>query len=412
MSGQYPPEALGSAVGVLIYSFLSLACCILSLWLVSVHAEKTSYVGLLAFSVFLGTSASIAQQLHGIISWEDVKWDQHRFAIENAGSPQLIVSGQSQGLDLGLFYIQAYSYNVCALLSLSWASTLAQSILGFSDVDRFTRFVKHSTISTKVFAWVFPPIMLSLLAAPPIQKSTVAFLVVFDFCMLGGLALTSFLLAFILGKYIYTRRKLLSWNPYARPVQATGQSSIYDRWLLMRFTIAFFVLSAYEIVTVLFQASHAASTKDAASIGSEPDLSAARAFGENLVYLPGVSSGFLVFVVFGTTKTFRTTMYQTFVPKRFQKVERKTNQSAYGSASATMHTSRNGGVDGVQVTSTFYVESQKSNAARSEEAIELGDTTADDDIHHHYRSRLRQQGKEADERPILEHTTQVSVRHP
>lgn len=42
MSAQYPAEALGSAIGVLIYSSVSLICCILSLWLVSVHAERTS----------------------------------------------------------------------------------------------------------------------------------------------------------------------------------------------------------------------------------------------------------------------------------------------------------------------------------------------------------------------------------
>lgn len=240
--------------------------------------------------------------------------------------------------------------------------------------------------------------------------------------MLGSLSLTVVLLAFILGKYIHTRRKLLSWNPYARPTQTTGQPSIYDRWLLIRFAIAVLVLSAYEVVTILFQAFSAASTKDTTAIGSEPDLSASRAFGENLIYVPGVSSGYLVFIVFGTTRPFRRTMYQTFVPKRFQKTKPGTNPSAYASAGVSMHASRirggnNGdfsgsGNGGVQITSTFSMHTQKSDAMRSEEDIELGENGVDQDIHHHYRSRLRQQKEVmADERPILEHTVEIVGKH-
>ena len=236
--------------------------------------------------------------------------------------------------------------------------------------------------------------------------------------MLGSLSLTVLLLAFILFKYIHTRRKLLSWNPYARPAQTTGQPSIYDRWLLIRFAIAVLVLSAYEVVTVLFQASSAASTKDIAAIGTEPDLSASRAMGENLIYVPGVSSGYLVFIVFGTTRPFRQTMYQTFVPKRFQKTKPMRSQSAYASGAVSTHASRirggnngdfsGGGSGGVQVTSTFSMHTQKSDAMRSEEDIELGENGVDQDQHHHYRSRLGQQKEMmADERPILEHTVEI-----
>lgn len=221
--------------------------------------------------------------------------------------------------------------------------------------------------------------------------------------MFGSLCLTSLLLVCILGKYIHTRRKLLSWNPYARPIGTNGASSIYDRWLLVRFTIAFIVLSAYEVVTILFQVSFFLGTKDATAIGNAPDLSVARAISDSLVYIPGVTSGLLVFVVFGTTRPFRRTMYQTFVPTRFQKAEETRMPGTYASTPGTLHSSRAGGNTSVMC----YKSDERGTTAssgNSNEDIELGDMApAEHDAHHHYRSRMRQPKEVmADERPILE----------
>ncbi|KXJ96827.1 hypothetical protein Micbo1qcDRAFT_229632 [Microdochium bolleyi] len=392
MSGTFPSEAVGAATGVLIYSFLSLTCCCLTLWLVWVHAERTSYVGLLSAASLLGTVASIIQQCHSIGWWAEVKWEQHRYALANVGSPSLIVAGANTGLDLGLFYVQAYSYNVCALLALSWAATLAQSVYGMSDADRFVKMMRRSTIATKIFAWLFPIFVMSIGAVPAIQQSTVAFIIVADSCMFIGIGLTSILMVCILGKYIHTRRKLVSWNPYARNVTTNGAASIYDRWLLVRFTIAFLVLSAYEVVTILFQIRFFLGTKDAAAIGAEPDLSASNAIASSVIYLPGVTSGFLVFVVFGTTKPFRQTMYETFTPKKFQKIEEKPMPGTYGSRQGTLHSSRTGGGNS---SSMYYNKSSdcgvNGTPGDSVEDVELSDVVAaEHDTHHHYRPRIRQ----------------------
>lgn len=51
---------------------------------------------------------------------------------------------------------------------------------------------------------------------------------------------------------------------------------------------------------------------------SAPDLRASRAVKTILLFMPGVTPGVFVFVIFGTTRLFRQHMYRTFVPRRWQ----------------------------------------------------------------------------------------------
>lgn len=122
---QLPDEALAAAVGVQIYSYICLLCSSLIILLVWKHHEKDSCkndhahryvdlyanhvctdVALLAFSTFLSTAASIAQQVHTLVRWEEVKTDQFHYVQEHVGRPELVLAGPSYGLDLVLFYIR------------------------------------------------------------------------------------------------------------------------------------------------------------------------------------------------------------------------------------------------------------------------------------------------------------------
>jgi hypothetical protein len=82
-------------------------------------ANKTD-VAMLGFFASLHTTASIVQQIHTIVRWRDIKTEQHANIVANAGDPELNITGASTGLDLVLFYIQYYAYNVEALLVLFW----------------------------------------------------------------------------------------------------------------------------------------------------------------------------------------------------------------------------------------------------------------------------------------------------
>lgn len=61
---------------------------------------------LLAVFTTLGTLASIAQQIHTIVRWRDIKLEQYANAVANVGKPELAVAGFSTGADLALFYIR------------------------------------------------------------------------------------------------------------------------------------------------------------------------------------------------------------------------------------------------------------------------------------------------------------------
>lgn len=80
--------------------------------------------------------------------------------------------------------------------------------------------------------------------------------------------------------------------------------SIYDRWLILRFTLAFVALAVFGAYNIYFQ-THAARTNNKDSVPDHADVSASRAIRDFVFFIPGVSQGLLAFIVFGTTSTFR-----------------------------------------------------------------------------------------------------------
>lgn len=62
--------------------------------------------------------ASIAQQVHTMISWRDIKIAQFIREETETGNPELSVTGSAEGLDLILFYIRKHrSIDLALLLS-------------------------------------------------------------------------------------------------------------------------------------------------------------------------------------------------------------------------------------------------------------------------------------------------------
>ncbi|KAI0130915.1 hypothetical protein F4814DRAFT_148647 [Daldinia grandis] len=332
-------EVVGTAIGVLLYSFLCLAASSIMIWLVWTHHERDSYVALLSYFTLLGTVASLIQQFHTLIWWRDVKVEQYKYAVAHLGSPEIAIAGPSVGLDLVLFYIQYYTYNAEAILTLFWAIALTRTVFKFTNLTTFRR-IKHRTSQlAKVVAVILPGILLCLLRLNSVQSSHIGFLILANFNIMISLTIGSILLIAILIKYIYTRRRLVSWNAqylFSRRSQeaggeiinvldrGNGRQSIYDRWLVLRFSIAFVVLGVFQLVTVLLEVSQL-SNHTMEKLGESANLSKERAKNDFLLFMTGVSTSLLVFVVFGTTRTFRKAIYKTFVPRKFQK---KPNEAA------------------------------------------------------------------------------------
>ncbi|KAI1798536.1 hypothetical protein F4811DRAFT_198669 [Daldinia bambusicola] len=326
-------EVVGTAIGVLLYSFLCLAASCVMILLVWTHHERDSYVALLSYITLLGTIASITQQFHTFIWWRDVKVEQYKYAVTHLGSPEIAIAGPSVGLDLVLFYIQYYTYNVEAMLTLFWAIELSRTVFRFANLITFRRMKNRINQLAKAVALILPGVISCLLRLNVIQASHVVFLILANFNIFITLTIGSILLMAILIKYIYIRRQLLSWNAsYSLSRQSPdvggeilntldhgdGCENKYDRWLVLRFSVAFVVLGVFQLTTFLLEIRQL-SNHTMEKLGESANLSKEKAINDFLHFLPGVSTSLLVFIVFGTTRTFRKRIYETFVPKRFQK---------------------------------------------------------------------------------------------
>ncbi|KAH9894620.1 hypothetical protein F4778DRAFT_784050 [Xylariomycetidae sp. FL2044] len=352
MVAQLPHEAIATAAGTLVYSFLCMSCSSLMIWLVWHHHERDSYVAFLSYMTLVSTVASIAQQLHTIIKWRDIKIEQYYHAYDTAGSPELAVAGQ--------------------------AVALTQSIYGYTDLEASKHLRKATHRYAKGFAILLPIVLLSILSAPAVRQSYAAFFLLADSCLLLSLALGLVFLLAILAKYILTGRKLQSWNVhYGRSTRSHGtgpndhhdrieipqQTNIYDRWLITRFTIAFLVIGFYGLVVVVFQLTSLESTQRG-SLGDAPNLSAERAKSDFLSFMPGTSASLLVFIMFGTTKPFRETMYQTFVPRSFKRLSLPRLPASSGQYRRRGRTvGEDDSISAVESQSTFRLEEMDASKA-------------------------------------------------
>ncbi|ROW09419.1 hypothetical protein VMCG_02265 [Cytospora schulzeri] len=293
-------------------------------------------VAFLAFFTSLSTLASMAQQLHTYLRWTSIKLEQFDYVKANVGNPELSVAGASVGVDLVLFYIQWYCYNVESILIVSWAAGLAYSVYRPNASGSITY---YASSAAKPIAIVLPIIQLSLMRSTVVQNSLVGFYFLANVIMAFGLVLGVILLLTILVRYISTR-PVRSWHVEyggrstvdntADPVTPrrnntlgrfsgiikppTNHKSIYDNWLVIRFALAFAGLSVFQLVIIAQEVTLSRNNKKIA-LESVPDLSSKVAVGDVVSFLPGVSASLLAFIVFGTTKAFQDYFYRSLAPR-------------------------------------------------------------------------------------------------
>lgn len=143
----------------------------------------------------------------------------------------------------------------------------------------------------------------------------------------------------ILVRYIRSRSQFKTWSigygvdsmttdtdprrSYGPPRRRRSQG-FYDRWLVIRFTIAFVALSIFECSIATFQVTgQQNNTVD--FLSEKPNTSASKAIRVSLQDLPGVTASLIPFIVFGTTRPFREKMYKTFVPRCLQRKPKDDN---------------------------------------------------------------------------------------
>ncbi|CAJ2510601.1 Uu.00g062260.m01.CDS01 [Anthostomella pinea] len=323
---QLPEGTEGAAALSLIYASVSWICSSLIVWLTWVHHERLSYVAVVGYWSFLGTTASITQQIHDITWWRDIMIAQFARISNFSDNPELAIASGSFGLDLE------------ALCIMFWAGELAQSLFDWDAKPKWQYRLRRINKAGKVTSMLLPLITILLLRVPAIQKTFVLFIILADIPLMLSLTIGSATMIAILIRYVRTKRKFSQWTPPAKTrntseagvMAATASSSdagsrrtsvrqqgICDRWLMVRFTCAFVVLGIFDITNTLFQWTDAQNNRKD-NISREPDLSVARANSSLFLFMPGVTPGIFLFIIFGTTSGHRKKMYETFVPRRWQ----------------------------------------------------------------------------------------------
>ncbi|KAI1636130.1 hypothetical protein F4809DRAFT_408741 [Biscogniauxia mediterranea] len=336
MPDQLPRGAEGAAAVTLSFASISWICSAVMVWLTWTHNQRSSYVALIAYITMISTVASIIQQIHDIVLWRDVMTEQFQHRVAEPDNADLQIANGSVGMDLVLFYIQFYCYNVEALLITFWASELVQSIYSLNERPATARILERFNATGKIVALVLPIIFILIVRAPTIHCSVRTLIHIVGIPLIISLGCGSLLVLTILFRYIQTRRKLAPFFPSSLQSSHPGSSKsrnriswggavlgshgVYDRWLMTRFTLSFVLLGVFQATSFLFQRFSAHNTEvDVQS--TSPDLSVTRARQTLYLFIPGNTPGVALFIVFGTTTAFRRHMYKTFLPRRWQKQE-------------------------------------------------------------------------------------------
>ncbi|TLS30994.1 hypothetical protein PpBr36_02620 [Pyricularia pennisetigena] len=352
MASQVPAGAEGTVAGVMIYCSICLIASSMMIWLTWTHQERTSYVAMLAYFATLSILASLFQQTHDILRYRSLVAEQFENRKLHPGNPEIAIANGSVGLSLVLYYIQYYCYNVEALSVMFWAGYLAQTSNTRSKWKKVFNVINRGG---KVFAVLFPLTTILLLRIPQVQEDFVVFILLADLPLMLSLLFGCILMLTIFARYVNSKRKFLHWgedsgtgtygtgtgvestldsahrpatrDPKANNTTTTTVTStaprrkrqgIWDRWLMLRFTIGFVALSIFEVTNTLFQIMAVTNaTSDLAA--AEPDLSPERASADWIFFMPGVTPGLFIFIIFGTTTPLRRYMRETLVPRRWRR---------------------------------------------------------------------------------------------
>ncbi|KAI0121322.1 hypothetical protein BJ170DRAFT_588289, partial [Xylariales sp. AK1849] len=335
---QLPAGAEGVAALALIYSSVSWICSVLLIWAARLYREARSYIALLSYFTLVSNTASIIQQVHDMTYYREVLQQQFLRKTTFLDNPELAIANGSYGLDLVLYYIQYYSYNVEAMLVMFWAFELAQSVYGLSAKPRLKYILRRLNVAGKWIAVLLPLVTILLLRAPAIQDVFIVFILIADLPLMLSLAIGSITMIAILTRYVQSRKKFSNWQPEGSSSAATGNTvettqtsqspsiqktksttsrSLYDRWLMVRFTIAFVTLGIFEVTNTMFQIQSVNNNKKDATL-TEPDYSVDRAKTTFFLFLPGVTPGIFVFLVFGTTAGCRAALKDAFIPNAWR----------------------------------------------------------------------------------------------
>ncbi|KAF3760290.1 hypothetical protein M406DRAFT_52102, partial [Cryphonectria parasitica EP155] len=322
---QLPAGAEFAAAISLIWASSSWICSILLLWLTWSHHEGWSYLALLAISSLFSNTFSIIQQSRDITWYIDTVTEQFHIKQRLPGDdPELAIAGGSYGVDLVLYYLRTS----CIL------SPLCQLTYQVSENRKFRRIFRKIHVAGKYVSFLLPLVTILCLRIPSLKQNFVVFILIADLPLMLSLAISSCLMIAVTLRYVRSRQKFTQWSPQrfnsggssqaghssqasSKVASSGGNKGLYDRWLLVRFTIAFVLLAVFEVTNALFQITTLKSNIED-SKATTPNLSTGRANQTLFLFMPGTTPGIFLYIVFGTTAVSRRKVVDLILPRRWR----------------------------------------------------------------------------------------------
>ncbi|KAI5198298.1 hypothetical protein E4T39_06830 [Aureobasidium subglaciale] len=423
--GMIPADAQGLAIVVLIYTIVNAVAAGLVVLMHFRHGDPFGYVPLCACFMIVNIVAAFIQQIHLFTSFEIIQNASYTYQVSGHYVGKPAFTGTNTPLDTALYEIQLYCYNVESLLFLSWIAGLWRHVwrLRIGLLDKGGHMV--STI-VKVTSIVVPAILIGIANASSVDRTPGVSLILCNILLAGSVAVGLVLLALVFYKYISIQKYLsdsssqnngifarFKWRikfslpssaktrsqrsramesaaaqsqmqsnmhsqlqsnidqtggsqlPARKPAPAPRKNdSMYDKWLLIRFCICFVLLCIMQIYLIYYSIARyfasAANSKTA-----KLDLSAGAAQISLIMFIPGVTLGLLIFIVFGTTGPFRRD-YATWA--RFLVSGCGGRSSRNSLASGSLHRTESA----VRLTNLERKGSQRSGNASVEEGLGKG----------------------------------------
>ncbi|THY31744.1 hypothetical protein D6D00_02094 [Aureobasidium pullulans] len=312
-----PHEVLAAAIPVLIYSFFCLSLGVLLVTVLHRTRDGFNYVILFALATTCTTIVSIVQQCNYIANWHDLRIQQYEQSIIVKGNPALALGPLSRGFNAVLFWTILYFYNVDSVTMLFWAIALVFSVWNIRP-RWLQRWQSHISWASKVLAIVLPALFSALRKGFQVNAGFIGTLILMNLLMLVSFAVGAICVILILFKYL---RAKIGFDSYASASKSYPAGSVVkgdattsrighsgpkglkarvDGWLVVRFSIAFLILSGFEIFLISFEINRYHKTKNA-KIAGAPDFGIRASVVDVLNYLPGVTASLLAFLLFGTT---------------------------------------------------------------------------------------------------------------
>ncbi|KAK3109854.1 hypothetical protein LTR53_016447 [Teratosphaeriaceae sp. CCFEE 6253] len=354
-----PQGAYAASILVLVWSAFCLSASALLAYMLITNGERTNYITLISIVVSISSTASIVQQIYYACRWRAIKtvaWSKPRpvsmcllsptdryrpdsilpcsrsnsFAGKSGKESQhrdnaltsrqyvsivrLFMRDSEGDLDASRIPCAEEYHSITAMLILFWAFALAKGVHQL-QLPRLAEWETKIAVTSKVVAILVPSLFIGISFIEPIMGNVNAFLALNTVLIMASFALGGLLMIVTSIQYIRSRRLFAS-------IQASGSRVTADtstvrsgggilpprikvyKVLLLRFTIAFVILAAFEVTVVCFEFTR---TQNADYLAQRPgpDFSTASAVSEILLFMPGVSASLIAFLVFGTTAHFR-----------------------------------------------------------------------------------------------------------